>query len=78
MDPSQVATGLAANPLAWFCALLIGTTAYLFKANQELTKSLIELINTKDKEHRDTLERIVPLAESLESIIESLLKKGSV
>lgn len=65
MDLSEIANGLAANPLAWITAIALGACGWL-------AKTLFATVREDAKEHRETLIKVVPLAEKLTDSVEIL------
>lgn len=80
---SELAQGLASNPLAWGLALALGAVGYLFKLLSEDRKAfaqalasqqaaLVETLKEDAKEQREILSQIVPLASKIVDGIEAL------
>lgn len=80
---SELAQGLASNPLAWGLALALGAVGYLFKmlsedrkvfarALEEQQASLVATLKEDAKEQREILSQIVPLASKIVDGIEAL------
>lgn len=65
MDLTQIANGLASNPLAWIAAIALGACGWL-------AKTLFQTVREDAKEHRETLIKVVPLAEKLTDSVEIL------
>lgn len=65
MELSDIANGLASNPLAWISAASLLACAWL-------GKTLYSTIREDAKDHRETLMKIVPLAEKLTDSVEIL------
>lgn len=65
MDFNAIAEGLASHPTAWTAALLLGAVVYLFKALRERDQQAINTVIEQERAHRETLARVVPLAEKL-------------
>lgn len=74
MDVGQIAQGLAANPLAWICALALMTVAYLFKELRAADRLQLERADAAKVAHLATLEKVIPIAEKLTSAVEILEK----
>lgn len=83
MNLSEIATGLASQPLAWCLALALGALVYLFKTLDSERKAhaselldsqtkLIESIRADAKEQREILSQIVPLSTRLTEGLEIL------
>ena len=84
MDLGQLANGLASNPLAWFVAILLLAVAYLFKELRAADKAALERAMVQEAAHRETLMRVIPVAEKLtdsvalvERMTSALLSKES-
>ena len=80
---TELAQGLASNPLAWGLALALGAVGYLFKMLSEDRKTfaqalasqqaaLVETLKEDAKEQREILSQIVPLASKIVDGIEAL------
>lgn len=61
----EVAAGLAANPLAWIATIALAACGWL-------AKTLFQTVREDAKDHRETLTKIVPLAEKLTDSVEIL------
>jgi hypothetical protein len=61
----EIAGGLAANPLAWVATIAIAACAWL-------GKTLYNTLREDAKDHRETLMKVVPLAEKLTDSVEIL------
>ena len=72
MDLAQVAQGLIDNPTAWLLALALAAIAYLYKDRSDDTKEFIKMITEQEAAHRETIFRIVPIAEKLTAAVEVL------
>lgn len=70
MDPTTIAEGLVKNPLAWISALLITVVAYLFKELRAADKATLVRADAADAAHRETLMKVLPIAEKLTSAVE--------
>lgn len=81
MDPTPIANGLAANPLAWGLAIALVVIAYLYRKIDDERRQhgadlvaaqnkLIETLREDAKEQREILSQIVPLATRLTEAIE--------
>lgn len=72
MDFNQIAEGLTSHPTEWFAALLLGAVIYLFKELRARDAQAIVTVIEQEKAHRETLARVVPLAEKLTEGVEIL------
>lgn len=72
MDFNQIAAGFTEHPTAWMAALLLGAVVYLFKELRAKDAASIISIMEQEKAHRETLSRVVPLAEKLTEGVEIL------
>ena len=86
VDPvSAAAGGLATNPLAYICAVLLAVVAFLYRqqvaretaqaaALEALRKQQIEDARSDQKEQRELLMQVVPLSSKLVEAVELLEK----
>lgn len=83
IDPSTVANGLQANPLAWIAALALLAAGYLFNVilrdRKDHAAELaavrnehLQTIKEDAKEQREILAQVIPLATKLTEGLESL------
>lgn len=69
---SEIASGLAANPLAWGVTLLSAALVYLWKQLREVQTAYLESVKTSANERREDLHTIIPLADKLADAVETL------
>lgn len=72
MDLAQIAAGLAANPSAWFLTLALAALVYMYRARGTDQKEFLETVMKQEAAHRETIMRIVPIAEKLTDSVEIL------
>lgn len=72
MDPSAIAGGLATHPLTYLCALLILACVYLFRELRAADKASLDRVVANATEHRETLKKVIPVAEKLAAGVETL------
>ena len=72
MDLAQIAQGLIDHPTAWLLALALAAIAYLYKARSDDTKEFFKSMQAQEAAHRETIFRIVPIAEKLTAAVEVL------
>lgn len=66
----QIYTGLVEHPTALMLAVTLVALGYLYRERQNDTKEFIEKILEQEKDHRATLEKILPIAERLTQSVE--------
>ena len=69
---SEVATGLAQNPLAWFSTLLIAAVVYLWKQVRDGNDKHLATLQLEKTEQKELMMMVIPLAEKLGEAVESL------
>jgi hypothetical protein len=72
MDLSAIASGLASNPSAWLLTLALAALVYLYKARSDDQKVFLDRVLAQEAAHRETIMRIVPIAEKLTDSVEIL------
>lgn len=69
---SEIAEGLARNPLAWGLVLVGGACAYLFRALMSEQKAHLETVRSAAVQQREILTQVVPLASRLTEAVDTL------
>ncbi len=69
---AELAAGLASNPTAWLLALALMALAYMYRQRTIDQKDLLAMVIAQEAAHRETILKIVPIAEKLTSSVEVL------
>ncbi|GMV19034.1 MAG: hypothetical protein AMXMBFR56_72580 [Polyangiaceae bacterium] len=69
---SEIAEGLAKNPLAWGLVLVGAACAYLFKSLMAEQKAHLETVRASAVQQREILTQVVPLASRLTEAVDTL------
>jgi hypothetical protein len=72
---SELALGLATNPLPWLLAAALTAIVFLFREVSAAKKELIDSVVKSEASHRETLMKVIPIAEKLADLTEILEKK---
>jgi hypothetical protein len=68
----DIANGLVEHPTQWMLALTLIALAFLYKARSDDSKASLETILKLEGEHRETLVKIIPVAEKMTDSVEAL------
>ncbi len=68
----QLAAGLATSPLSWILALSLVVIGYLYRARENAQKEFLDMVMKQEGSHRETLMKVLPIAEKLGDSVESL------
>lgn len=69
---SEIAEGLARNPLAWGLALVGAACVYLFRALVAEQRAHLETVRSNAAAQREILTQIVPLSSKLTEAVDTL------
>lgn len=69
---AQLAKGLAENPTSWFLAIMTIVVGYLYRSRENSQKAFLDMVLSQEASHRDTLMKVLPIAEKLGDSVEAL------
>lgn len=70
----QIATGLVEHPTAWMLAITLVVTGYIYRERTLVQKELVDTVKAQEAAHRETLLKVIPIAEQLVESVEALEK----
>ncbi len=68
----DIAEGLQHSPLAWILAVALAVIGYLYRGREADQKRLVDMMTEKETQHRETLMKVLPIAEKLGDSVEAL------